>query len=189
MEKTKEKDAENMKQVNFQEAMEFWAKPERIVLVTSTDAEGQPQVMTVGWKMRTSFQPPMLAISVGVKRNMHKCIMESKEFVIAVPGAELAKGTLLCGISSPEKIDRFKQGGFITKPGNFISSPLIENCIANFECKLAADLPTGDHTIFVGEVVASWINETPSKNLLIIGEDGGTELLAAQGPYRIGVLR
>jgi len=115
--------------------------------------------------------------------------MESKEFVIAVPGAELAKGTLLCGISSPEKIDRFKQGGLITKPGNFVSSPLIENCIANFECKLAADLPTGDHTIFVGEVVASWINETPSKNLLIIGEDGGTELLAAQGPYRIGVLR
>ena len=114
-----------MKQVNFQEAMEFWAKPERIVLVTSLDQEGQPQVMTVGWKMRTSFQPPMFAISVGVKRNMHKCIEESKEFVIAVPGAELAKGTLLCGISSPEKSTRFKAGGLITKPGNFVSSRLI----------------------------------------------------------------
>ena len=31
--------------------------------------------------------------------------------------------------------------------------------------------------------------EKPGKNLLIIGEDNGTELLAAQGPYRIGVLR
>ncbi len=178
-----------MKQVNFQEAMDVWAKPERIVLVTSLDEEGQPQVMTVGWKMRTSFQPPMIAIAVGAKRSMHKCIAESKEFVIAVPGAELAKATLLCGIPNPEKIDRFQQGGLITKPGNFVSCPLIENCLANFECKLAAEMPTGDHTIFVGEVVASWINEKPGKNLLVIGEESGTELLAAQGPYRVGVLR
>jgi flavin reductase (DIM6/NTAB) family NADH-FMN oxidoreductase RutF len=178
-----------MKQVSFKEAMDLWAKPERVVLITSMDHAGHPHVMTVGWKMRTSFHPPMLAIAISKERSMQKCISESKEFVMAVPGEDLAKEVLLCGTTAKEKIDRFKECQFITKPGNYISSPLIENCLANFECKLVTQLSTGDHSIFVGEVLASWISEKSGKNLIVIGEEEGYKFLAEQGPYRIGIIR
>jgi flavin reductase (DIM6/NTAB) family NADH-FMN oxidoreductase RutF len=178
-----------MKQVSFREAMELWMKPERIVLVTSVSAEGKPHVITVGWKMRCGFQPPMFAIAIAKERRMHKYIMDSKEFVLAVPGASLAKEALKCGIPGEDDEDRFVSCDFSKKPGNFVRAPLVHKCIASFECKLVSQLDSGDHTIFVGEVLASWINEKPESNLILIGDDQGYELLDAEGPYRVGVVR
>ena len=178
-----------MKQVSFKEAMELWSKPERVVLVTSVDSDGNPHVMTVGWKMRTSFRPPMFAIAVGKQRRMHSILTTSKEYVLAVPGADLAKEVLLCGSSSTHDENRFDVCGFSKKPGNFVKAPLIQKCLASFECRVVDRIDTGDHTIFVGEVLASWINEEPARNLILIGEEAGYELLSEQGPYKIGIVR
>ncbi len=178
-----------MKQVTFKEAMSVWNTPERLVLVTSIDPEGKPHVMTAGWKMRTSFKPPMIAIAVGKERYMHKCISESNEFVIAVPGANLAKEVLTCGSPQDKDVDRMELCQFSKKPGNFIKAPLIQKCSASFECKLVGQLDTGDHTIFVGQVLASWIHEEPKQNLLLVGDESGYEFLAEGGPYKIGVIK
>ncbi len=178
----------NMKQVSFKEAMQYWSKPERIVLVTSCDEEGNPFVMTAGWKMRASFKPPMLAIAVGKNRTTHQNISATGEFVVAVPGADLAKEALDCGMPSSNDQDRFELCGFSKKPGSFVKAPLIEKCIASFECKLSGQVESGDHTVFVGEVKAAWLNENPKKPLLIVGEEKGYEVLAIEGPYRLGIV-
>lgn len=179
---------EIMKQVSFKEAMQYWSKPERIILVTSCDADGTPYVMTAGWKMRASFKPPMLAIAVGKNRTTHQNISASKEFVVAVPGADLAGEALDCGMPSTNDQDRFELCGFSKKPGSFVKAPLIEKCIASFECRLAGQVDSGDHTVFVGEVRAAWLNEKPAQPLLIVGEESGYEVLATEGPYRLGVV-
>ena len=44
-------------------------------------------------------------------------------------------------------------------------APLIDECIANFECKVVGELVTGDHTVFAGRIVAAHVNETPQKRL------------------------
>ena len=176
-----------MRQVNFAEAMELWAKPERLVLVTSYDSNNEPHIMTVGWKMRASFRPPILAVAIGHARRMNSMIKESKEFVVAVPGADLAKETLACGLGKGEQ-DRFKAYGFEQKTGNFVKAPLIEKCIVCFECKLHSQIETGDHSIFFGEVMASWINENPTKNLVLTDDSAGYNLLAEEGAYKIGIV-
>ena len=178
-----------MKKASFKEAMVLWAKPERVVLITSKDTTDTPCVMTVAWIMRASFRPPIFAISVGKERRMHSCLMHAREFVVAVPGKDMAKETILCGTPSDEDVDRFEQCHFRIKPGNFVAVPLIENCIANFECKVVGQMDSGDHTIFAGEVQASWVSDESSQNLLVIGEESGYTLLAEDGPYRIGVVR
>ena len=43
-------------------------KPERVVLVTSVDLHGRQNVMAAEWFMRTSFEPPLVAISIGKTR-------------------------------------------------------------------------------------------------------------------------
>lgn len=178
-----------MKKVPFKEAMAPWASPERVVLITGKDSSGTPHVITVAWIMRASFRPTIFAISVGKERRMHGCLMHSHEFVVAVPGKDMAKETILCGTPSDEDVDRFELCRLRTKPGNFVAAPLIENCIVNLECKVVGQMDTGDHTIFAGEVMASWVSDESSQNLLVIGEESGYKLLAEDGPYRIGVVR
>jgi flavin reductase (DIM6/NTAB) family NADH-FMN oxidoreductase RutF len=43
--------------------------------------------------------------------------------------------------------------------------------VANFECKCVSELETGDHVIFVGEVVQSYVNEQSLNRLYTLGEN------------------
>jgi flavin reductase (DIM6/NTAB) family NADH-FMN oxidoreductase RutF len=178
-----------MKIATFKEAMALWSRPERLLFITSLDENARPRVMTLSWQMRASFQPPMLAVAIHEHRHMHACILGSGEFVLSVPGAELAQAVLACGLPSTKDANRFALAGLIQSPATYIKSPLVDNCVANFECKLISKLNTGDHTLFVGEVLASWINENPSKNLLTIGFEEGYQLLAEADSYRIGIIK
>ncbi len=65
--------------------------------------------------------------------------------------------------------DRFE--GIRTREGK-LKVPLLEESLAIVECRLHASLPGGDHTIFVGEVVAAEIGE--GKPLLYYGSTYGT---------------
>jgi len=40
-----------------------------------------------------------------------------------------------------------------------VKAPLIKECVASLECKVHSQFPTGDHTIFVGEIVGIHINK------------------------------
>jgi flavin reductase (DIM6/NTAB) family NADH-FMN oxidoreductase RutF len=40
-----------------------------------------------------------------------------------------------------------------------VKPPAIKECIAHLECKLHSQFTTGDHTIFVGEVVEAYAEQ------------------------------
>jgi flavin reductase (DIM6/NTAB) family NADH-FMN oxidoreductase RutF len=134
-------------------------KPERVLLVTSIDEKGKPNVMTIEWFMRTSFEPPLVAISIGKTRYTHGLIKNSKEFVVAFPNSKMRKEVLYCGTHSGRDVDKFKETGLKIRKARVVRAPLIEGCILNLECKVINQLETGDHTIFVGEVVAAYYEE------------------------------
>ena len=178
-----------MEKKSFLEAMDKWRTPERLVLVTSVNESNEPHVITVGWKMRTSFNPPMFAIAVGNGKYMHECISQSEEFVLAVPGDDLAEQVLACGNQSNAFEDRFKKYGLLTKTGESVKSPLIDNCIANFECQVINQVDSGDHTIFIGQVVNSYSSNEEKQNLLVVDDQAGYEVLAEEAPYAVGVVK
>ncbi len=126
--------------------------PNQIALATSIDKDGTPNIITLAWNMRTSDEPPMIAISVGKSRYSHKLISECGEFVLAFPGEEMQKAAIYCGTHSGRNVDKFKESGLKAEKAESVRPPLIAGCIANFECVVASSLDTGDHTIFVGEI-------------------------------------
>jgi len=178
-----------MKRSTFKTGADLWRTPEKVVLVTSIDEQKKPQVISVGWITRVSFDPPMFAIAIGNNRYMYKCIHFSNEFVIAVPGKDLANQVLGCGESGQGEEDRFKKFGLKTKQGDYCESPLLEGCIANFECLVKEKISAGDHTIFVGKVMGTWANEEATSNLLVVGDEQGYDVLAEAGPYKIGIVK
>ncbi len=129
--------------------------PSRVVLVTSIDSEGMPNIITLAWTSILSSNPFMVGISIASKRHSHKLISESKEFVMNLPTIELEKQVVICGTKSGRNTDKFKETGLTPINSEKVSPPRIKECYAWLECKLVKSVETGDHTLFVGEVVAS----------------------------------
>ncbi|MEM2885179.1 MAG: flavin reductase family protein [Thermoproteota archaeon] len=178
-----------MRSVPYSEAQRLWTRPERVVLAVSNGPEGVPDIIALGWHMRTSGIPPMLAISVGKTKFSHNLISETREFVFSVPGEDLWRQVAFCGTHSGRDVDKFKETGLTPVPAKRVKPPLIGECIVNIECRVAGELDTGDHTIFVGEVLECWVGDEGKRNLLLVGKEPGYMLLGEERGYRFGVVR
>ncbi len=130
-----------------------------VVLVTSVDENGRPNIITLGMYMPISHDPPQVVIGVSPKRYSHDLIAERGEFVINSPGIGIAERMHICGIKSGRDVDKFKEAGLTAASAQKVKPPLIEECYGHIECKVVNTVTCGDHTLFVGEVVAASIDE------------------------------
>jgi len=150
--------------------------PKNLVLVTSISLDGKPNIITLAWTTPVSFSPLLVGICVGRTRHSNTTIRESGEFAINIPGPELKDAVLRCGsVSGKTGIDKFKQAGLTPLKASRIRAPLIKECWAALECRLAHAFEAGDHTIFVGEVIAAH-KFRKGKSLLDKGGRNFTEL-------------
>jgi flavin reductase (DIM6/NTAB) family NADH-FMN oxidoreductase RutF len=133
--------------------------PRHTVLVSCRDKTSKANIITLAWIMPTSINPPMLVISISPKRYSHRIIEETGEFVVNVPTMKLAKQSVFCGRISGAKVDKFKKTKLTALPAKKVKSPIIKECVAHLECKLTQKITTGDHTLFVGDVVAAYVNK------------------------------
>ena len=150
-----------MKDASYGEAMKT-KYPEQIGWAVSVGPEGKPNVIVLGWLMPASGVPPMIAISVGHTRYSHECITKAKEFVVVFPAVGQEDPTTLCGTKSGRDVDKFKEAGLKALEAKKVKPPLVDGAVANFECRLVAECEAGDHTIFVGEVLAAHVNADAS---------------------------
>jgi flavin reductase (DIM6/NTAB) family NADH-FMN oxidoreductase RutF len=146
-----------MKQVEIKEAMKF-RHPEIIVLIVTKSKEGKVDITPLGWAMLGSSEPNTWAIGVAKRHFSHKAILDSKEFTLCIPSYKQKDDVLYCGSVSGWQVDKLKNTKFKLIKAKKISIPLIENSLACYECKLINQMPTSDHTIFLGEIVAAHIS-------------------------------
>lgn len=130
--------------------------PMHVALVSCVGKDGKPNIITLAWVMPTSIRPPMVAISVGPARYSHALIEETGEFTVNIPTIDMLKETVYCGSVSGRNRNKFEEAGLTPLPSRKVKPPAIKECIAHLECKLHSKLPTGDHTIFAGEVVEAY---------------------------------
>lgn len=133
--------------------------PMHTVLVSCIGKNGKPNIITLAWAMPTSISPPLVAVSIAPRRYSHSLIEETGEFVVNIPTMDILDATFYCGRVSGRDCDKFKDAGLTPMPARKVKPPIIEECVAHLECKLYGKFPTGDHTIFVGEVVEAYANK------------------------------
>jgi len=147
-------------------------KPESCVFVLSGGEK--PNGMVAAWHMKCSADPPLFAVALSKKGNTQNLIRESKEFVVAVPNKSLVKEVNFFGTCHGDQIDKFTESGVETQRPHRVKTPLIEKATLNLECTLLDEIDSGDHFIFIGEVVAAHAN--PGKILASVKKVGGKRI-------------
>ena len=143
-----------MKELSKDEAITL-CSPLPFVLVTANDEHDRPNAIGVSWVTITSWDPWLFVVSVGPERYSHRCIEHSGEFVINYPSEGMAEAAWKCSTQSGQKIDKFREFGLEALPALVVRPPRIEGSTVCIECRVVDRLTTGDHTLFVGEVVAT----------------------------------
>ena len=156
------------KQLDFSQAIKT-KYPEQVVIVIAKDKNGKANPVTIGWTMIASGKPPMMAVGVASKHYSIECIRHSKCFTIVFPSSEMADATLFFGSRSGRDSDKLAQFDCQTAPAAEIDSLLLADAVANFECTLESETIAGDHTIFIGKIVAAHANTEPKKRLYVTG--------------------
>ncbi len=133
--------------------------PQIAALIACRSKEGRANVMTAAWAMPVSADPPMVAVSISPKRYSHKLISETGEFTVNIPSVELLDAVFYCGTVSGREVDKFEEAGLTPVRGEVVDAPVIAECAASLECRVVESVDAGDHTLFIGEVVAVHVKE------------------------------
>jgi len=135
------------------------------VVITILDAKGKPNAMGVSWVTRTSFDPPLMLVSIDNSRYSREGLEGHKEYVINYLTPEQTRGAWICGSESGRNEDKLKLAGLALIPSSTIKTPTIKDAQVALECRVIDMHETGDHTIYVAEVLAATTNPQKTKHL------------------------
>jgi flavin reductase (DIM6/NTAB) family NADH-FMN oxidoreductase RutF len=134
-----------------------WLFPRPVLLVTTRDAAGRDNIITVSWAGMACTHPPMLTVGLRKSRHSHAVVLATKEFVVNIPTSKEREAVELCGTSSGKDTDKFSLSRLSKVPASVVAAPLIAECPINLECKVRHVLPLGSHDLFVAEIVKTHV--------------------------------
>ncbi len=123
------------------------------VALISTIGRYGPNVMSAEWTFQVSYRPMRFIVLVHPGDATHDNIGESKEFGVNFLGDDEAVLANMAGDYTGKEVNKLSSELFRTYPAKVIRAPMIAGCFLNAECRLIQTLDTGDHTLFLGEVV------------------------------------
>jgi flavin reductase (DIM6/NTAB) family NADH-FMN oxidoreductase RutF len=141
-------------------------EPGPVVLLT-TAHKGRANVMTLSWHMMVEFEPPLVACVVSDADYSFGALKTTKECVIAIPALELAPKVVKIGNCSGRDVEKFESFGLTPVPAERVAPPLIAECFANLECKVADTRLVSKYNLFVLEVLKAWTNPAQQKSKTI----------------------
>ncbi len=144
----------------FKDALANWTSG---VTIVTTIHEGQWKGTTASSFSSVSLEPPLIMICLGNQLYTRKLVYESGVFAVNILGqGMLEEGKLFAGMY-PEIQDRFAGKHILTSE---TGSPLFADALGWLDCKTYQVHTTGDHTLFIGEVLAAADNNIGQKPTL-----------------------
>jgi flavin reductase (DIM6/NTAB) family NADH-FMN oxidoreductase RutF len=135
-------------------------EPGPIILVSSA-YKGATNIMTMGWHMIMEFEPSLIGCYIWTANHSFEMVRKSKQCVINIPTEDLAAKVVKIGNSSGCDIDKFTEFGLTPMSGTHVRAPLIDECYANFECRLVDSSLIRKYSLFVFEVVKAHVATVP----------------------------
>jgi flavin reductase (DIM6/NTAB) family NADH-FMN oxidoreductase RutF len=129
-----------------------------LVLVT-TAWRGNENVMPAAFVTPVSFDPPLVALAVHPSRHTHDMIKYSEEFALNLPSRELLHHCQYLGSVTGREFNKLELTNLPKFRARRVEAPLLEGCVAYIECGVHDAYTAGDHTLFIGKVVAAQVEK------------------------------
>lgn len=122
-----------------------------VSVVTTRRASGEPCGLTASAVCSLSLSPTLLLVCVDKAADTHACIADAGFFAVNV----LADGkgeTLARRFAIGEPGDKFTGVAYHDER---TGAPVLDDALAWMDCRVADRAEGGDHTVFMGEVMAA----------------------------------
>lgn len=121
--------------------------PTGVAIITTRTADGRPAGLTCNSFSSVSLEPPLVLFSLRKASSLVGVFGEADAFAINILSQR--QDALSSRFASSRIADKFE--GVPWHPGP-LGMPIIEDCLASFECSVFARHEAGDHDVFIGEV-------------------------------------
>ena len=118
-----------------------------ITVVTTRDADGRDMGMTVSAFCSVSLDPPLVQVCVDHAASLYAALAASTRYGVSILASE--QEALSRRFATAESTRRFDGIGYRRGESGVL---LLDDALAQLECRIVASHATGDHTMFVGEV-------------------------------------
>jgi flavin reductase (DIM6/NTAB) family NADH-FMN oxidoreductase RutF len=136
-------DAEALRQ-----AMRYWSTG---ITIISAEFDQIKHGMTVSSFTSVSLDPPLVLVSLEQTTRTHDLVDKAQIFGVAVLGSHQKEISDRFAGRQTEFTDRFAGLEVRTL---VTGAPLLLDNLACFDCRVVRQIPIGNHTIFIGEVLA-----------------------------------
>ena len=121
--------------------------PTGVAVITTNTAEGRPVGLTCNSFSSVSLEPPLVLFSLRNASSLLGTFTGADSFAINI--LSQSQDQLSGRFASSKIADKFESVAW--RPGP-LGTPLIDDCLVSFECRVHARHEAGDHVIFIGEV-------------------------------------
>lgn len=121
--------------------------PTGVAVITTRDAEGRPAGLTCNSFSSVSLEPPLVLFSLRKASKLVDTFRRGEGFAINI--LTRRQDALSARFASSRIDDKFE--GVAWQPGE-LGLPVLQDCLASFECTTCACHEAGDHLVFFGEV-------------------------------------
>jgi flavin reductase (DIM6/NTAB) family NADH-FMN oxidoreductase RutF len=135
-------------------------EPGPVVFVSSA-WKGKQNIMTMGWHTVMEFSPSLIGCIISNQNHSFEMIKKSRECAINIPTQDMAKKVVGIGNCSGSEIDKFKKFKLTAAAASEVDAPLIQECYANFECKVYDARLVNRYNFFIFEVVKAHVAVSP----------------------------
>lgn len=120
------------------------------IYVLTAAYEDKINGMIASWVSQVSYDPLLIMVAVHPNRYSHNLIAKSGYFALHVLAAD--QSNLLGRFKGPDPKAKFSS---IQWQRGRTGCPILSDSMAYFECRVTAEYTPGNHTLFLGEVLAA----------------------------------
>ena len=131
----------------------------QVVLITTVNREKVPSLAPQSWISIFASRPAIVGFGCGLSQPIAKNILSTGEFVINIPGAELAKKIQNVSEMEAEGNKQIEKMGLTPVKSAKLSTPRIAECKAHLECSLDWTKKYGDQVIIFGRVLLASVDK------------------------------
>lgn len=121
------------------------------VAIVTVDAHGYRLGVTVSALVSLSLEPPLVGVSISRDAQMHELLREAGGFAVSL----LAGGQEWLAQHFARSTPPIAMWHGVAHHEGSHGAPLLAGALGWLECRLLAEHEAGDHTLFVGEVLAA----------------------------------